>query len=836
MSEIDNGEDSGISTPIQSFITYFNSIKPYHSKILEILEQYNFVDPDVDTGREEDAGVQLLVSFGESMISDLLTPTVTPVPSNTPTMTPTISVTATVTPTSSVTPIPASPTPTASFTPTATPPSTAAAPTPSATPSLWPPWDSENNGSVNTAFSAPGALPTGLAFDGDNLISLDYLGAIVYFHNGISSTITNSIDISSFVGNPCDVTWDGTNVWIIDNAAITQLVGKTAVLATSFAIPSPLVGAGQRGLTYDGTNLISSDGNPDEIYVHSGLTSTITATLAAPDTGLKGLSYKNGNLLSIGFHSGEKVYVHVGVSATISTSFDLDTAATPYGISWVGTNIVTNDYTTDLIYIHNGLAPWAGIVPSITPTTTLIPPTPTPTPTNWPSWDAENNGTPNTSFASLSSDIGALAFDGDNLISVDSAANLFTRHSGISSSVLTTFVASLSGNVTDVAFDGTDIWTLTDSSIIYQLTGTTSGTIQTSFSSPFGARGLTFDGSNLVTIKYLPNTVYKHTGKTSTIQETITLTAIDTSLVPEGLDFASNNLLITTRDERCFEMNGVSDTLVSSFQLPAYASYTSTYVGTNMVVASTWADRTYTLPGLSASQEEPAPPVGGWPTWGAENNGSVNTSFSAPSTSPMGMCFDGDNLITGNSTTGIITFHVGVTSSTSGSINVNSIITGDLMDIEWDGTDLWVLDQYGGIRQLVGKTAVEGANIFSAVGSGSSSLYRGLAFDGTNFITSDGVGDLIRVHNGKSSTYTSQFAAPNLLGRGLTYKSGNLISVDALADKVYVHLGTTAAISTSFATPAISVSGVAYVGTNLVTCDVGTDDIYIHNGLTAFVP
>lgn len=36
--------NTGLSTPIESYIRYFNNMKPYHTKILEILEQYNFFD------------------------------------------------------------------------------------------------------------------------------------------------------------------------------------------------------------------------------------------------------------------------------------------------------------------------------------------------------------------------------------------------------------------------------------------------------------------------------------------------------------------------------------------------------------------------------------------------------------------------------------------------------------------------------------------------------------------------------------------------------------------------------------------------------------------------
>ena len=125
-------EESGISTPIQSFITYFNEVKPYHTKILEVLEQYNFVDPDAASNNPFDVGTQLLVDFSESVITDWLTPTntvtatltPTPTPTVTPTLTPTNTVTPTFTPTRTVTPTAA---PTSTPAVTTTPPNTPAA-------------------------------------------------------------------------------------------------------------------------------------------------------------------------------------------------------------------------------------------------------------------------------------------------------------------------------------------------------------------------------------------------------------------------------------------------------------------------------------------------------------------------------------------------------------------------------------------------------------------------------------------------------------------------------------------------------------------------------------
>ncbi len=80
-----------------------------------------------------------------------------------------------------------------------------------------------------TSFASPAGLPTGLTFDGTNLISCDYDSGLIYIHDGITATVLSS-----------------------------------------FATP----GAYPFGLTFDGTNLISCDVTSDLIYIHDSLTST----------------------------------------------------------------------------------------------------------------------------------------------------------------------------------------------------------------------------------------------------------------------------------------------------------------------------------------------------------------------------------------------------------------------------------------------------------------------------------------------------------------------------------------------------------------------------------
>ena len=76
---------------------------------------------------------------------------------------------------------------------------------------------------VLESFDSPSTNPSGLSFDGTNLISCDFEPDLIYIHDGVTSTILDS-----------------------------------------FASPSTL----PYGLTFDGTNLISCDGGSDLIYIY----------------------------------------------------------------------------------------------------------------------------------------------------------------------------------------------------------------------------------------------------------------------------------------------------------------------------------------------------------------------------------------------------------------------------------------------------------------------------------------------------------------------------------------------------------------------------------------
>ena len=150
------------------------------------------------------------------------------------------------------------------------------------------------------------------------------------------------------------ITFDGTNLISCD--AYTDLIyihdGISSTILSSFASP----GAYPGDLAFDGTNLISCDAGTDMIYIHDGVTSTILSSFASPSTNPTGLTFDGTNLISCDTYTG-LIYIHDGISATISSSF-ASPGPIPSGIAFDGVNLIScdGDSTTGFIYIHKGIS------------------------------------------------------------------------------------------------------------------------------------------------------------------------------------------------------------------------------------------------------------------------------------------------------------------------------------------------------------------------------------------------------------------------------------------------------------------------------------------------
>jgi hypothetical protein len=206
-------------------------------------------------------------------------------------------------------------------------------------------------GTILSSFPSPSSSPSGLTYDGTNLISCDYDTDTIYIHDGVSSTILSSFSSPGQVPN--GLTYDGTNLISCDHFADRIYVhdGVSSTILSSFSSPGPI----PSGLAYDGTNLISCDNNTDTIYIHDGVSSTILSSFATPTVQPKGLTYDGTNLISCvsdtDFHV---IYIHDGVSSTILSSFTTPDLL-PVGLAYDGTNLISCDNLDNRIYTHTNV-------------------------------------------------------------------------------------------------------------------------------------------------------------------------------------------------------------------------------------------------------------------------------------------------------------------------------------------------------------------------------------------------------------------------------------------------------------------------------------------------
>ena len=117
----------------------------------------------------------------------------------------------------------------------------------------------------------------------------------------------------------------------------------------------------------------------------------VKSSFVSPSTNPNGLTFDGTNLISCDVDT-DLIYIHDGISSTILSSF-ASPGSIPSGLAFDGTNLISCDFSSNLIYIHDGI------------TSTIL-----------------------SSFASPSTNPNSLAFDGTNLISGDLGTNLIYIH------------------------------------------------------------------------------------------------------------------------------------------------------------------------------------------------------------------------------------------------------------------------------------------------------------------------------------------------------------------------------------------------------------------------
>jgi len=104
-------------------------------------------------------------------------------------------------------------------------------------------------------------------------------------------------------------------------------------------------------LTFDWTNLISCDNATDTIYIHDGITSTISSSFASPASYPNWLAFDWTNLISCDRVS-DTIYIHDWITSTILSSISTPATATSW-LAYTWTNLISCDLNSNLIYIYN---------------------------------------------------------------------------------------------------------------------------------------------------------------------------------------------------------------------------------------------------------------------------------------------------------------------------------------------------------------------------------------------------------------------------------------------------------------------------------------------------
>ncbi len=175
----------------------------------------------------------------------------------------------------------------------------------------------------------------------------------------------------SLINTQRSMTIDESTGNMITASATTVYIhsGITSSISSSFAAPG--TGTDLDALGYDSTtgSLIisakdSSGSGNFTIYMMTGVTSSISSQYLTPigfgtsnpNNGaqeIKAITSINGNLVLANQNTYDTFYTMTGITSTVSSAF-ASPGAQPGGLAWTGVNLMSSDEQNDLLYTHSG--------------------------------------------------------------------------------------------------------------------------------------------------------------------------------------------------------------------------------------------------------------------------------------------------------------------------------------------------------------------------------------------------------------------------------------------------------------------------------------------------
>jgi hypothetical protein len=141
----------------------------------------------------------------------------------------------------------------------------------------------------------------GVAWDGTNLITA-YSNGDIKKHAGFSSTVTATISLGA-APEVHSIMWVDGDLFVgrLDGVGPTNTVERYDGFSTSLVTTLTLTSLTDHleGIAWDGDNLITGEdeiggGGADRINKHSGFSDTITSTIAAPSSQIRGVTWTVG--------------------------------------------------------------------------------------------------------------------------------------------------------------------------------------------------------------------------------------------------------------------------------------------------------------------------------------------------------------------------------------------------------------------------------------------------------------------------------------------------------------------------------------------------------------
>lgn len=698
---------------------------------------------------------------------------------------------------------------------------------------------------INKQLTAPNSLTVCVAFDGTNLISGSRgAGNFISVHQGVSEFVQ-----SSFVsqGQITGMTFDGTN--LITTSTFTNFinfhVGVSATVTTTLSKSA-------NDVAWVNGNLITIDSGTDLITVLDGFSTTVLRSFPTPGTSGFGITFDGVNLITCD-NGDDKIYVHDGISESILYSFDFVISGNGAGMTIANNELVITLSTNDDISLlkTNPIGP--------THSDAVDNESRSDTATSKAVFDAVGLDKLNFSGDAESildfSDVaqGFTFFNGD-LIRITGTGGTITVYDGVSDTVLFSFAAP-SANTQDLTIANGNLVSLdfTNDEINIH-TGISSG-ITDNFSSPATSPvGIAFDGTNLISADDVSDLIYIHVGITASTSSSFAAP----STAPQTLEFHDGNLISTDFDTNLvYHHDAITSTIAYTHSGGGASSLQGVAVLNNVLYTNNSNDDDIYRHGrqiqLSDSTSLDSSKVGA----SAKAVKAVKDNVSDSITSSSSTVFASSNAarlvdvgIRGDLSDSIISSSSTVfASSNAVRLALAAIVlthkqftvasfaapASDITGITFD-TSAKNIISCDASADLIYIHLGMSSTISSSFASPGSGPF-GLAFDGTNLISCDSTSSLIYIHSGVTSTISSSFSTPGSVIRGLTFdtETGNLISCDADTETIYIHSGITSTISSSFASPGSSPTGLTFDSTNLISCDAVSDLIYIHSGVTSTV-